>query len=46
MISYWVFGLIAIAAVYSITIFIIQLIRYLKHKFSETELLDQETNEE
>ncbi|WP_186279890.1 hypothetical protein [Fluviicola chungangensis] len=46
MISYWVFGLMAIAATYSITIFIIQLIRYLKHKFSETGLLDQETDEE
>lgn len=46
MISYWVFGLMAVAAVYLITIFSIQLIRYLKHKWSETELLDQETDEE
>ncbi len=46
MVSYWVFALMAIAAVYSIIIFIIQLVRYFKHRTSETELLDQETDED
>lgn len=45
MISYWVFVIMAIAAVYSITIFTIQVVRYFRHRLSQTELPDQETDD-
>lgn len=45
MISYWVFVIMAIAALYSITIFTVQVVRYFRHRPSQTELLDQETDD-
>lgn len=46
MISSWVFIIMGIAALYSITIFIVQVIRYLIHKKTEKELLDDDLDED
>lgn len=45
IISRIVFALMVLAFLYSTTIFIVQLVRYLKRRSSATELLDQETDE-
>lgn len=38
----WVFVLLGIAALYSITIFIVQVVRYFRHKKTEKGLLDED----
>lgn len=45
MISSWIVAVMALAAVYSITVFIVQVVRYFRHKSPENELLDQKTDE-
>lgn len=46
MLSNWIFILLGIAALYSITIFSIQVVRYFIHKTPENELLDEELEED
>lgn len=38
----WVFVLLGIAALYSITVFIVQVVRYFLHRKEEQELLDDD----